>query len=111
MPTQVEWYDEAITLQQEGNLEEAVDKLQGLVKEHPDYALAHAALSVFQSTLNRHDEAVAHAQKVAQLEPNDPFSFVALSLICQKAGKIPEAEQALMQAREASLRAQQDGTS
>ncbi len=101
MPTNEEMYDEAIQLQQEGQLEDAVGKLEVLVDQDPSYALAHAALSVFYGKLDKMDEAVAHGKKVCELEPNDPFSHVALSLICQKAGMIGEAEQALMQARQA----------
>jgi Flp pilus assembly protein TadD len=95
MPTVDQLYDEAIDLQQAGKLEEAVGKLESLVVDHPDYALAHSALAVFYGKLNRYDEAVEHAQRVCQLEPDDPFSFMAMSLICQRAGRIPEAEQAL----------------
>jgi hypothetical protein len=36
---------------------------------------------------------------VCELEPNDPFSFTALSVTLQRAGKIPEAEEALARAR------------
>ena len=105
MPIKEEMYDEAIAIQQKGNLEEAVGKLRELLGAHPDYALAHAALSVFYSKLEKHDEAVEHGQKVCDLEPEDPFSFVAMSLICQKAGRLQEAEQALMQARMAQVAA------
>ncbi len=95
MPTVDQLYDEAIALQQAGNLEEAVGKLKGLVAENPDYALAHAALSVLHGKLDQHDEAVEHGRKVCELEPDDSFSFMAMSLICQRAGRIPEAEEAL----------------
>lgn len=105
MPTNEVMYDEAIELQQEGHLDEAVGKLEELLRQDPDYGLAHAALSVFYVNLERHDEAVDHAQKVCELEPDDPFSFVAKSLICQKAGRMPEAEEALMQARQAQIAA------
>ncbi|MFH1268241.1 MAG: hypothetical protein ABIK89_21180 [Planctomycetota bacterium] len=107
MPTVDEAYDEAIKLQEAGNMEEAVGKLRELLREAPDFPLAHAALSVFFSKLEKHDEAVEHAQKVCDLEPEDPFSFVAMSLVCQKAGRLPEAEQALMQARNAQAAAYQ----
>lgn len=100
MPTADQRYDEAIQLQQAGNLEEAVSKLEGLLVEEPDFALAHAALGVFYGKLDRPDEAVEHARRVCELEPEDPFSFMAMSLICQRAGRIPEAEQAMGTAME-----------
>jgi Flp pilus assembly protein TadD len=100
MPTVDQLYDEAIELQQAGKLDEAVGRLEGLAVDHPDYALTHAALSVFYSRLGRHDEAVERAQRVCQIEPDDPFSFMAMSLICQRAGRIPQAEQAMGMAME-----------
>jgi Flp pilus assembly protein TadD len=93
-------YDEAIALQEAGKLEEAIGKLEALVEQAPDHALAHAGLSAFYSKMDRHDEAVVEAQKVCELEPEDPFSFMAMSLICQKAGRLAEAELALNEAME-----------
>ena len=101
MPTADERYDEAIQLKEGGKVEEASGKLRELLEETPDYALAHSALAVFYSGLEQHAEAIEHAQQVCELEPDDPFSFVALSLLCQKAGMIAEAERALMAARQA----------
>ncbi len=103
MPNNVEMYDEAIRLQEAGQIEAAIQKLQELLEQDPNYGLAHAALSVFYGKLARYDEAVEHAEKLCQLEPEDPFSYVALSLICQKAGRLPEAEQAMFQARQVQI--------
>jgi predicted Zn-dependent protease len=100
MPTVDELYDKAIELQQAGHVDEAVAKLEELVAANPDYALGHSALSVFFGKLERYDEAVEHAQTVCRLEPDDPFSFIALSMICQKAGRPAEAEQAMSEAVE-----------
>ena len=100
MPTKEAMYDEAIEVKESGNLEGAVAKLEKLVEEYPDYALAHAGLSAFYSQLDRHEEAVAHGQKVCELDPDDSFSFMAMSMICQKAGKMAEAEHAMKQAAE-----------
>jgi Flp pilus assembly protein TadD len=100
-------YDEAIALQQAGNMDGAVSALEGLLVDHPDYALAHAALGVFYGKLNRQDEAVEHSRRVCELEPDDPFSYMAMSIICQKAGRIPEAEQALGTAMEKQWAARQ----
>jgi hypothetical protein len=35
--------------------------------------------------LGRHDDAISHARRVCELEPNDPFSFTALSVTYQRA--------------------------
>ena len=40
------------------------------------------------------DKAIAHAKKVVELEPDDAFSYTALSVIYQRCGRIPEAEHA-----------------
>ena len=103
-----EMYDEAIELKEAHKLEAAVEKLESLLAEHPDYALAHNALGVFYGKLDRHEEAVAHAREVCELEPDDPFSYNALSMICQKADKREEAEQAMQTAMEKQWAAAKD---
>jgi predicted Zn-dependent protease len=108
MQTADQQYDEAIELQQAGKLDEAVGKLETLVRDQPDFMLAHAALSVFYGKLNRHDEAVEHARRVCELDPDDPFSHMAMSLICQRAGRIPEAEKALGMAMEKQMSARRN---
>jgi tetratricopeptide (TPR) repeat protein len=90
----VELYDEADKLKEQGDLEGAVAKLQELIALDPNYALAHAALARYYTRLRRFKEAIEHALKVCQLEPNDPFSYTALSVTFQQAGMIPEAEDA-----------------
>jgi Flp pilus assembly protein TadD len=100
MPTADERYDEAIALQQGGNLSEAVTRLEQLAAEAPDHALTHAALAAFYTKLGRHDEAVEQGRLVCQLDPDDPFSFIAMSVVCQKAGKVGDAEMAMQQAME-----------
>ena len=99
MKTNEELYDEADKLKDEGFLDEAVNKLHELLRQDPNYALAHSALAVLYTKLKQHDKAIEHGRKVCELEPNDAFSFTALSVTYQRAGKIMEAEDAMARAR------------
>jgi Flp pilus assembly protein TadD len=92
-------YAAAEKLKSEGRLDEAVRALEAVVVEHPDYALAHSAIAAWCTRLERHSDAVAHARKVVELEPRDPFSYTALSVACMRAGRIQEAEDALARSR------------
>jgi len=99
MSTKEERYDAAQRLKDEGRLAEAVTAMEAVVADHPDFALAFSALAAWCTKLERHDEAIGHARKVCELEPRDPFSYTALSVACVRAGKIPEAEDALARSR------------
>jgi Flp pilus assembly protein TadD len=97
--TRDEWYAEAERIKANGDLPAAVVALEQLVAAHPDYALAYSALAAWCTRLERHDEAIRHARHVCELEPGDPFSFTALSVACQRGGRIAEAEDALARSR------------
>lgn len=99
MATNEELYDEADRLREEGKLEDAAAKFAAILASDDNYSLAHSALAVVLTKLGQHEEAVKHAQRVCEIEPNDPFSFTALSVTCQRAGKILEAEDAMARAR------------
>lgn len=94
MPTIDEMYDEADRLKVSGNYADAAAKLQEIVGQDPAYSLAHSALAVVLGKLGRHEEAIQHGLKVTELEPNDAFSFTALSVTYVRAGRIMEAEDA-----------------
>lgn len=100
MPTADQMYDEAHQLKENGDLEGAVQKLQEALQAEPDHTLSHSALAVHLQKLGRPDEAIGHAVRVTELEPTDPFSFTQLSVICQRCGKIQEAEDAMARAQQ-----------
>jgi tetratricopeptide (TPR) repeat protein len=77
-------YDEADKLKDAGKLEEAAGKLNEALAADPKYALAHSALAVVLQKLGRHEDAIRHAQQVCELEPEDPFSFTAMSVTYQR---------------------------
>ena len=102
-------YDEANRLKAEGNLEAAAETLKKALAVDESYALGHSALAVVLQRLGQHDEAIAHARRVCELEPKDPFSFTALSVTYQRAfagtqqmGYIRLAEEAMEQSRQLS---------
>lgn len=99
MATREERYDAAESLKNDGQLAEAVEAMEGVVADFPEFALAHSALAAWCTRLERHDEAVRHARKVVELEPRDPFSYTALSVACMRGGRIAEAEDALARSR------------
>jgi tetratricopeptide (TPR) repeat protein len=78
-------YNDADKLKEQGKLEDSVAKLQEALHVDPTYALAHSGLAVLMQKLGKHEEAIDHARRVCELEPNDPFSFTALSVTYQRA--------------------------
>lgn len=94
MATPDELYEEAVTLRDGGDKPAAVEKLRAAVTLDPDFALGHGMLAKLCADLALADEAIAHAKRVVELSPDDTFSYTALSVIYQRCGKIPEAEEA-----------------
>ncbi len=98
MSTPAKLYDEAVKIYESGEIEKAVEKLNEVLALDENYVLALSALAVYNQKLGNFDEAIAHATKVTELEPDDNFSFIQLSVICQRCGRIPEAEDAMAKA-------------
>jgi len=99
MTTREDSYAAAEALKDAGRLAEAVTALEAVVGDHPDFVLAHSALAAWCTRLERHDEAIRHARRACELEPDDPFSYTALSVACMRGGRIAEAEDALARSR------------
>ncbi|MFM7291901.1 MAG: hypothetical protein ACKOWG_16030 [Planctomycetia bacterium] len=99
MTTRDDRYAAAESLKNEGKLAEAVAALEELVGQEPDFTLAYSAMAAWCTRLERHEEAVRHARRACELEPNDPFSYTALSVACMRGGRIAEAEEALARSR------------
>lgn len=94
MPTPDSLYDEAVSLRDAGDKPAAIAKLEEAVKLDDKFSLGHGLLAKLYADLADGDRAIAHAKRVVELEPDDTFSYTALSVIYQRCGKIPEAEEA-----------------
>ncbi len=103
-------YNEADKLKDAGDLDGAVAKLQEALATDESYALAHSALAVVEQKRGNHEQAIEHAKKVCELEPNDAFSYTALSVTYQRAyagmnemSYIQLAEEAMAKSREIEM--------
>ena len=94
MPTSNEIYDEAVALRDQGDKPGAVARLEEAVADDPSFVIGHGMLAKLYADLAESEKAIAHAKKVVELEPDDTFSYTALSVIYQRCGRIPEAEHA-----------------
>jgi Tfp pilus assembly protein PilF len=94
MPTSHELYDQAVDLRDQGDKPGAIAKLEEAIAADPNFTIAHGMLAKLFVDLAESDKAIFHAKKVVELEPDDTFSYTALSVIYQRCGKIPEAEHA-----------------
>jgi len=83
--TKNELYNEADRLKDDGQFDAAIKKLNELLAIDDHYVLAHSALAVVYGKLNRHDKAIEHGVRASELEPDDSFSWTALSVTYQRA--------------------------
>jgi len=94
MPSPDELYEEAVTLRDAGDKPQAIEKLKQAVASDPRHVTSHGMLAKLYADQAMAEEAIHHAQKVVEIEPDDTFSYTALSVIYQRCGRIPEAEEA-----------------
>ena len=89
-----ELYDQAVDLRDKGDKPGASPSSRRPSRLDPNFAIGHGMLAKLYVDLAESDKAIDHAKKVVELEPDDTFSYTALSVIYQRCGKIPEAEHA-----------------
>jgi len=85
MTTKNELYNEADRLKDDGQFDAAIENVNELLALDDRYVLAHSAPAVVYGKVNGHDKAVEHAVRASELEPDDSFSWTALSVTSQRA--------------------------
>ena len=98
MSTPEQMYDAAQKLKEGGDLEGATAALLKILEVDNDNLHTNMALGVYMHKLGRIEESIKYAVRVTEIQPEDPFSYTQLSVIYQRCGKIPEAEDAMAQA-------------
>lgn len=94
MPTPDELYDQAVNLRDAGDKPGAITLLNQALEQDPKFAIGHGMIAKLYVDLGEAEKAIEHAKQVVELEPDDTFSYTALSVIYVKCGRIPEAEAA-----------------
>jgi tetratricopeptide (TPR) repeat protein len=85
-------FDQGVDLVAEGKLEDAVRKYEEAISLDADFADAWQGLALVLNDLGQHERAIAAAQKLCELTPDDVLAHTTLSRMLQAAGKIAEAE-------------------
>jgi Flp pilus assembly protein TadD len=85
-------YYAALDLMVDGKLEEAVVAYRESLAVDPSFTEAMHGLARALQDLQRYDEAIAVAERIAELDPDDVLAHTSLSVLYQKKGMIPEAE-------------------
>lgn len=85
-------YYAALDLMADGNLEKAVAEYRESVSADPTFTEAMHGLARVLQDLQRYDEAIEVANKIAEIDPDDVLAHTSLSVLYQKKGMIPEAE-------------------
>jgi hypothetical protein len=67
--------------------------------------LAHLALAVVYGRIGEHEKAVEHGERACELEPQDPFSYTAMSVTYQRAFAGTQNRQYIQMAENAMARA------
>jgi tetratricopeptide (TPR) repeat protein len=86
-------YYAALDLVAEGEQERALAEYQKSLAADPTFAEAMHGMARVLQDLNRLDEAIAVAKRLEQLDPDDVLVHTSLSVLYQKKGMIPEAEE------------------
>src|SRR6201997_5760391 len=85
-------YYAALDLVAEGEQERALAEDEKSLAADPTFTEAMHGMARALQDLNRLDEAIAIAKRIAELDPDDVLAHTSLSVLYQKKGMIPEAE-------------------
>lgn len=93
MPTADELYDRAVDCVADRDLEAAVVAYRQALEIESGFADGWEGLSMALADLGRFADAIAAAERVVELMPDELLSYTNISRIYQKAGDVPKAEE------------------
>ena len=87
-----DYYYAALDLFADGKHEEAVREYRNSIEADPTFTEAMHGLARAYQELNRLDDAIEIAKKIAEVDPDDVLAHTSLSILYQRKGMVPEAE-------------------
>ncbi len=100
-------YKEGFNLFVKGRVEDAIAHYRKAILADESLSIAWNGLSMALAKLGDLDAAIDAAEKLVELEPDDPLSHTNLSRILMQKGLIPEAEDASARAMGLQMRKQE----
>ena len=85
-------YCAALDLMADGQLEQSVAEYRLAISADSSFTEALHGLARALQDLERYDEAIAVAKRIAEIDPDDVLAHTSLSVLYQKKGMIAEAE-------------------
>ena len=92
-------YYAALDLYGDGKPDAAVQEYRLAIQSDPTFVDALHGLARVYQDLARFDEAIEVAKKISEHDPDDVLAHTSLSILYQKKGMIPEAEEEANKAR------------
>src|SRR3954470_10929851 len=92
-------YYAAIDLYADGKHDEAVAEYNRSLEVDPTFTEALHGLARVYQDMERYDDAIATAKRIAELDKDDILAHTSLSILYQKKGMVPEAEEEANKAR------------
>lgn len=92
-------YYRALDLFGEGKYADAIGEYKKALEFNPGFADAMHGLTRAHLDLDQFDEAIAVANRLAEMDPNDILAHTSLSILYQRKGMVPEAEAEANKAR------------
>ena len=86
-------YYAALDLFADRKQEQALVEYEKSVAADPTFTEALHGMARALQDLGRYDDAIAAAKRIAEVDPDDVLAHTSLSVLYQKKGMIPEAEE------------------
>ncbi|HYB98157.1 MAG TPA: tetratricopeptide repeat protein [Candidatus Limnocylindrales bacterium] len=94
-----ELFFEGSDLHGEGRHDEALDRFERAIALDPTYKDAILGKAMVHMARSEFEQAIECARRIIDLDPEDVLAYTNLSVFYQRAGRIPEAEEAAAKAK------------